>query len=62
MNEPCVIVDMGASVPKVNPPEKEKKVTQFELQLLTIVMGVIILAMAFITTGYHLAYYFSCKV
>ena len=61
MNEPCVIVDRGASAPKVNPPEKEKKVTKFELQLLSIVMGGIILAMAFITAGYNLAYYLSCK-
>ena len=61
MNEPCVIVDRGASAPKVNPLEKEKKVTKFELQLLSIVMGGIILAMAFITLGYNLAYYLSCK-
>ena len=61
MNEPNVIVDSGASVPKVNPPNKEKKVTKFELQLLTIVMGGIILAMVFVTLGYNLAYYLSCK-
>jgi hypothetical protein len=61
MNEPTVIVDSGASVPKVNPPEKEKFVTKFELQLLSIVMGGIILAMALITAGYHLAFYLSCK-
>ena len=61
MNEPCVIVDRGASAPKVNPSEKEKIVTKFELQLLSIVMGGIILAMAFITLGYNLAYYLSCK-
>ena len=61
MNEPTVIVDSGASVPKVNPPNKEKKVTKFELQLLTIVMGGIILAMVFVTLGYNLAYYLSCK-
>ena len=61
MNCPVVIVDSGASVPKVNPPNKEKKMTKFELQLLTIVMGGIILAMVFVTLGYNLAYYLSCK-
>ena len=35
--------------------------TKFELQLLTIVMGGIILAMVFVTLGYNLAYYLSCK-
>ena len=61
MNEPVVIVDSGASVPKVNPPEKERLVSKTDLQLLSIVMGVIILAMGFITAGYHLAFYLSCK-
>lgn len=61
MNEPTVIVDSGASVPKTNPPEKEKIVTKTELQLLSIVMGGIILAMAFVTAGYNLAFYLSCK-
>jgi hypothetical protein len=61
MNEPVVIVDSGASIPKVNPPKKEKIMTKLELQLLSIVMGGIILAMVFITAGYHLAYYLSCK-
>ena len=61
MNCPVVIVDSGASVPKVNPPEKEKKVTKFELQLLTVVMGGIILAMVLVTLGYNLAFYLSCR-
>lgn len=61
MSCPVVIVDSGASVPKVNPPEKEKKMTKLELQLLAIVMGGIILAMALVTLGYNLAFYLSCK-
>jgi hypothetical protein len=61
MSCPVVIVDSGASVPKVNPPEKEKKVTKLELQLLAIVMGGIILAMALVTLGYNLAFYLTCK-
>lgn len=61
MSCPVVIVDSGASVPKVNPPKKEKKVTKLELQLLAIVMGGIILAMALVTLGYNLAFYLTCK-
>jgi hypothetical protein len=61
MSCPVVIVDSGASVPKVNPSEKEKKVTKLELQLLAIVMGGIILAMALVTLGYNLAFYLTCK-
>ena len=61
MNEPCVIVDRGESIPKVNPPEKEKKVTKLELQLLAVVLAGIILAMALVTLGYNLAFYFSCR-
>ena len=61
MNEPIVIVDSGASVPKINPPEKEKKVTKVELQILSIVMGAIIFAMVLVTVGYQLAYYLACR-
>ena len=61
MNEPCVIVDCGASVPKINPPEKEKIVSKTSLQLLAIVMGSILLIMVFLTLGYNLAYFYFCK-
>jgi hypothetical protein len=61
MNCPVVIVDSGASQPKVNPPEKEKIVTKFEFQLLSIVLGGIILAMVLVTLGYNLAFYLSCR-